>query len=159
MPMKIDGLENINTIFSVFHDGEINRCVKTNSHLEFDVHIQYLAERINPAFKKFSVVLEGVEELHFTTWPDDANAKPDVLADVGSIFTEELEILSGEIKNGAIEVACNQPLPNLGYCGGFLNIKAKSAFVSDEAGKEYSIEELCSLSTSYWNEWSNKNKA
>jgi hypothetical protein len=157
--MNIDGLENINTIFSIFHDGEIGRCVKTDSHLEFDVHIQYLAERINPTFRTFSVALDGVEALYFTTWPDDANAEPVVVADVESIFTKELEILSGEIENGAIKVACNQPLPGLGYCGGFLNLKAKSAFVKDEAGKEYSIEELCSLSESYWNEWSNKNKA
>ena len=157
--MNIEGLENINTMFSVFHDGEINRCVKTNSHLEFGVHIQYLAERINPEFRTFSVALEGVEGLYFTTWPDDANAEPDVIADVGSICTKELEILSGEIENGFIKVACNQPLPGLGYCGGFLHLKAKSAVVKDEAGKQYSIDELCSLSNGYWDEWASKNKA
>ena len=157
--MNTEGLENINTMFSVFHDGEIARCVKINSSLKFDVHIQYLAERINPAFRTFSIVLEGVEDLNFTTWPDDSDAEPDVITDVELIFTKELEILSGEIENESIKVACNQPLPGLGYCGGFLNLKANSAVVKDEARKEYSIEELCSLSKSYWDEWSKRNKA
>ena len=159
MPTRIEGLESLKTIFSVFHDGEISHCVKNNSNLEFDVHIQYLAERISPVYRTFSVVLENVEGLYFTTWPNDAEAEPDVIIDAESIFTKELEILGGEIGNDSIKVTCNQPLPGLGYCGGFLHLKAKSAVVKDESGKTYTIKELCSLSSAYWDEWASKNKA
>lgn len=157
--MKIEGLENITTMFSVFHDGGFANCVQHGQSLNFSVNIQYLADRINLSYRAFSVSLEAVEYLSFTTWPDDAAAKPDVVTDIELIFTPELEILSGEIENDSIKIACNQPLPGLGYCGGFLNLKAQCAVVKDEVGKEYSIEELCSLRDSYWNEWTGKNKA
>jgi hypothetical protein len=157
--MKIEGIENILTMFSVFHDGGISQCTKDNSTLQFNVEIQYLTERIDPSFKAFHIALYGVSDLSFTTWPDDAEAKPDTFTDIRTIFTPELEILSGEVENNLIKVACNQPLPNLGYCGGFLKLSATSAVVKDEAEKEYSIEELCSLSDGYWDEWANKNKA
>lgn len=159
MPMSIEGLDNIKTVFSVLHDGEICHSIEDGSKLELEVHIQYLAERVNREFRKFSVVLEDVENLGFTTWPDDAKADPDVLTDATLMFTNELEILSGEIENNEIKVACNQPLPGLGYCGGFLYFRAKSATVKDVSGKTYSIEELCSLSDSYWDDWANRNKA
>ena len=58
--MKIEGLENIMAMFSVFHDGGISNCVKRGQNLEFGVDIQYLAERINPSFRTFGVVLERV---------------------------------------------------------------------------------------------------
>lgn len=159
MPMKIEGLENINSMLSVFHDGEINHAVKSNSCLKFDVNIQYLAERINPEFLAFSVILEGIESLTFTTWPDEKDEEPEIFTDINSIFTKDLGILSGEIENESIKLACNQPIPGLGYCGGFLSLKANSAIVKDEAGKEYSIDELISLSSDYWDEWSKNKKA
>ncbi len=159
MPMKIEGIENILTMFSVFHDGDIRHCTKENSTLQFEVEIHYLTERINPSYRAFRVTLYGVNNLSFTTWPDDAEAKPDTFTDIGTIFTPKLEILSAEAENSSIKVACNQPLSKLGYCGGFLKLNVNSAVVSDEAGKEYSIEELCSLSSGYWDEWANKNKA
>jgi hypothetical protein len=118
MPVKIEGLENIITMFSVFHDGGFSNCVKQGQSLKFGVDIQYLAERVNPSYRTFSVVRQGVEALSFTTWPDDATAAPDVITDIESIFTPELEILSCELENDSIKVSCNQPLPGLGYCGG-----------------------------------------
>ncbi len=159
MPMKIEGLENILSMFSVFHDGDISHCIKENLILQFEVEIQYLTERINPSYRVFRIILYGVTNLSFTTWPDDAEAKPDTFTEISEIFTPELEILSAEVENNSIKVACNQPLPKLGYCGGFLKLNVNSAVVKDEAGKEYSIEELCSLSNGYWDEWANKNKA
>ncbi len=157
--MKIEGLENILTIFSVFHDGDISRAKKEITILQLDVEIEYLAERINPSFQNFYVTLYGVKDLSFTTWPDVAEAEPEIITDLSAIFTSGLEILSGEIENNSIKVACNQPLPELGYCGGFLKLYVSSAVVKDEAGKEYSIRQLCSLSKGYWDEWANRKKA
>ena len=126
-------------------------------HLE--VEIQYLAERINPSFTKFQVVVFGVDSIYFTTWPNDSKLEPQVIVDVDEIFKPELEILEGNILENKIQVVCNQSSPTFKYCGGELYFKAESALVTDEAGKSYSIEELSSLCKSYWDDWANKNKS
>lgn len=159
MSIKIEGLDNVSTMFSIFHDGSISHCKKEESILQFNAEVQYLAERINLSYGAFRVTLYGIEDLSFTTWPNDTKAEPDTLTDIDAIFTPELEILSSEVGIDSIKVACNQPLPNLGYCGGILKFSLNSAVVKDEAEKEYSIEELCSLSSDYWDEWANKNKS
>lgn len=38
------------------------------------------------------------------------------------------------------------------YCGGYFSFTAESAEVEDEAGKNYTIEELGNLSEAYWDE-------
>ena len=159
MPMKIEGSENIKDIFSIFHDGGI-----VNVHLEKDVlfmevEIQYLAELIYPNFRKFSVVLNCIENIRFSTWPGDLKSDPEVLTDIDTIFKPELEILEGNIKDGEMQIICNQHLPDFDYCGGELYFTASFAEVFDEAGKSYSINELDTLCKEYWDEWANRNKA
>jgi len=157
--MKIIGIENLNDVFSIFHDGGIAAHEVEGENLVLKIEIKYLAERININYRYFRLTLENVKELNFIPWLDDLDKKEMVIKDVEKIFTSELEILSAEIGGELIKVACNQPLPNLGYCGGFLNLKASAALVSDEGGKLYSLNELGALCTEYWDEWANKNKA
>ena len=57
MPMKIEGSENVCSVFSIFHDGSIVSCISGGGDLQFEVQIQYLAERVNPNFRKFNVRL------------------------------------------------------------------------------------------------------
>lgn len=121
-----------------------------------EVDIQYLAERINPNFRKFVVRLAGVENIRFSTWPSDLQAEPEVLTDISIIFKPELEILEGSIKEGQIQVVCNQHSPEFDYCGGELFLTATSAEVVDESGKNYSIDELDTLCKSYWDSWANR---
>lgn len=68
-------------------------------------------------------------------------------------------MLSAELEFGHIRVACNQTESNLGYCGGDLYFKVSSLEVRDESGTLYSFDEINSLCTEYWKEWSGKNKA
>jgi hypothetical protein len=157
--MKIDSLENINTMFSIFHDGEIVRCVTNNNELIMDVKIKYLAERINPKYESLYIVLENIEEISFTTWPNNAELEEEIITDVRKIFKPELVILSSDIIGNLISVACSQSSHEFEYCGGNLSLKAKSAKVKDESEKTYSLNELNTLSNEYWEEWSKKNKA
>ena len=106
--MKIKGSENIREIFSIFHDGGIVNCQIENDTLMMDVEIQYLAERINPSFRKFSITLAEVGSIRFLTWPNDLHSEPALMTDVKTIFKSDLEILEGNIKGREIQVICNQ---------------------------------------------------
>jgi len=157
--MKINGIGNISDIFSIFHDGGIVKCDREHDQLIIEVEIEYLAQRVNPEFTKFVVCLSGAENIQFSTWPSDLKSPPEVLVDESLIFEPELEILESNVKDGAIQVICNQHSHELDYCGGELSFIAKSAEVTDEAEKVYSLEELDTICKEYWDEWSNKNKA
>jgi len=159
MPMKIEGSANTSDVFSIFHDGGIVRCHEENGSLLLEVEIQYLAERIYPAFQKFAVLLEDVKDVYFSTWPSDLKSAPVVLKDIASIFKPELEILESNVKEGQIQVVCNQHSHEFDYCGGELYLSAASVEVTDEGGKSYSLDELDALCKGYWDEWANKNKA
>ena len=157
MPMKIEGSSNIEAIFSIFHDGVITSHVVKDGKLVLDIEIQYLAERISPGFTKFHVLLENVENIRFTTWPSNFKSDPELISDLNTIFAPELDILEGNTKENQIQVICNQSSSDYDYCGGELYFSAVAAIVSDENGKEYSIDELDVLCKGYWDEWaSNK---
>lgn len=155
--MKIKGSEKIRKIFSIFHDGGIVNCQIENDTLMMDVEIQYLAERINPSFRKFSIALTEVGSIRFLTWPNDLQSEPALMTDVKTIFKSDLEILEANIKGGEIQIVCNQCSPEFNYCGGELYFTAVSAEVMDEVGKSYSISELEALCKGYWDEWQNDN--
>lgn len=97
--------------------------------------------------------------MRFTTWPSDQKSEPTLVTDVSVIFKPELEILEGNLKDGLIQVVCNQASPDFDYCGGELYVQAGSAQFTDEGGRHYSIDELDSLCKGYWDEWSNKSRA
>jgi hypothetical protein len=156
--MKIEGSANICNVFSIFHDGGIVHCHEENGSLLLEIEIQYLAERISPAFRKFVVLLEHVKDVCFSTWPSDLKSEPEVLKDITSIFHPELEILEGNLREGKIQVVCNQHSPEFDYCGGELYFSAASAEVIDEGGKSYSLDELDALCKGYWDEWESRNK-
>ena len=159
MPMRIEGIESIRDIFSIFHDGSLLSCVDEGGELSLEVEIEYLAKRIDPNFKRFSVRLFEVSDINFSTWPSDLAAKPATLTKLVEIFAADLEVLEGNFKGDLIEVVCNQHSSEFGYCGGELRFRCRRATVTDEAGKEYSIEELGALSKGYWDEWSKRNQA
>lgn len=156
--MRIENLEKISDVFSIFHDGRIILCHLENSSLLMEIEIRYLAERIDPAFRKFTLRLYEVKNLYFSPWSDDRTSEPEVLREIDTIFQPELEILDANCEDGQIKVICNQHSLELDYFGGELCLSATSAEVLDEAGKSYSIEELDALCKDYWDEWANKHK-
>jgi hypothetical protein len=159
MPMKIEGPENIRDIFSIFHDGSITHSSLEADTLSFDVEIQYLAERVSRAFRKFHVRLLGVANIHFSTWPRDLKSEPAVLTDPQKIFEPDLEILEGSLNGKEVQVVCNQHASDFPYCGGELRLRGAAAEVTDEAGKSYSLDELTALCKGYWDDWAKRNQA
>jgi hypothetical protein len=137
-PKKIEESANVSDVYSIFHDGCIIRCHEENGSLLSEIEIQYLAERINPTFRKLAVHLEDVKDVCFSTWPNDLKSESEALKDIASIFKAELEILEGNYREDQIQVVCNQHSPKFDYCGGELFISAPSAEIADEGGISYS---------------------
>jgi hypothetical protein len=154
----IVGMEGVADVFSILHDGVIEQARSERSDLVLSVAIEYLARRVDPKMRTFTVRLRAVEALDFTTWPTDAAGVPVVIEDVASIFSPELDILSGEVADGRIHVACNQAEPGHGYCGGDLRFRAAAADVVDERGVGYSLERLAEIARGYWDEWSARHR-
>ena len=151
--MSIDGIENIKEVFCIFHDGVIVSGGLTGGEMRLEVRIQYLAGRVDPHYRKFQVVLKGVENVRFITWPNDTESQPRVLRNIGKIFEPDLDILNGSVKEDHVHVVCSQPSPTHDYCGGELCFIAGQSIVTDEAGKSYSMEELDALARDYWDDW------
>jgi hypothetical protein len=156
--IPIVGMEAVAQVFSIFHDGVIERAHGERSDLVLSVEIEYLAGRLAPPMRTFTVRLRAVEALDFTTWPNDATAAPVVLKDVDAIFSPELDILSGEVVDGRVHVSCNQAEPGYAYCGGDLRFRAAAAEVFDERGAAYSLERLAELARGYWDDWSARHR-
>lgn len=151
----ITGIDNIRQLFSVFHDGGIEAPHYLDGTLTFKVEISYLAQRINPKFRTFSVTLRGVETLSFSAWLDDpASGSVDPL----TALSQEPDILSASIESSVVEVVLNQSGVGAGYSGGSLFLTCQSASVLDESGRECTLDELWALSEAYWTEWSARAK-
>lgn len=152
------GPNEIAEVCGIFHDGWISEGTKTGGTADILVEIEYLAERIRPDFRRFTIRLEGVTELRFAPWTDEgAPLVPDI-TDFPEIARLELGLLSAETVNSIVRVACTQDRPGLGYSGGFLDMALEGCRVFDEAGREWTLDELRKLSDGYWSDWALRNK-
>ena len=154
----ITELNNIAAIFSVFHDGRITAYSRTGDTIRLTVEIKYLARRVKEDYNSFSLCLHEVTKLSFRTWPNIVGAQPVLIENGEPFLGTKMEILSGEVKDGSIQIACNQANSSLDFCGGELYLLCTGATVSDPSGKEYSLDELGKICQEYWDEWSNKSK-
>ena len=156
--MKIEKLEGIRNVFSIFHDGGISKARLESSDLFLEVEITYLAERISPGFSTFSLCLTHVENLIFTPWPNNTSLPSEKIIDPNKIFILDIEMLSAKINDKNIEIECVQHNQDFEFIGGVLSFSANSIDVQDESGRYYTVEELRQISEGYWNDWASKNK-
>ena len=154
----ITSSESIRDVFSIFHDGMIEKAEFSGGVIKLTIGITYLAERVQSGFGFFYVELYGFRNVEFHAWIGTLENEKVLITDPAVIFKLELEILSANLKGDCFEIICNIPsYLNSDYIGGELLFRANSAQVYDEAGKEYSISELTEICSGYWNEWKLKN--
>jgi len=151
----IVGAEDIARVFSIFHDGSI-ALISATPDLGLKVEIQYLAERIAPQFSGFMVVLHNPQSVAFSPWYRDTDQTNPDLSEYKAIFDLELGVLQAEAKAGLIEVVCDAYPTDSSFSGGLLRFRAESATVSDESGRDYTVEELAELASGYWSDWASK---
>ncbi|EKD26139.1 MAG: hypothetical protein ACD_79C01346G0001 [uncultured bacterium] len=154
----IKTLDDIRDIFNILHDGDIIDYEEKEKDLKLRVKISYLTERVREGYSYFTVTLFNYIKIQLETWPNQKGHEPEFYRDLNQIFQANLWILDAEIKEKSIVVSCSQADTAFDYCGGYLAFTSESAKVEDEAGKEYTIEELGNLSEAYWEEWENNNK-
>ncbi|WP_291116977.1 hypothetical protein [Flavobacterium sp. UBA6135] len=144
--------QDIRDIFSILHDGRITAWSGDKYSLTLTVDCEYLAERIDKSFDKFFVELTELDELFLLTWPNPFDLPVQTLSELNDIFKAELEILSADIKDGKVIIACNQHDTDFDYCGGNLIISCKTIKVFDQNRSELTIEEFDTICKSYWND-------
>ncbi len=147
---------NIRDIFSILHDGKISAWTGDKDLLTLTVDCQYLAERIDKSFDKFFVELTHVDKLFLSTWPNPFHLPVQTLIELTDIFKAEFEILSADIKDEKVIIACNQHDTKFDYCGGNLTISSKTIKVFDQNKRELTIDEFDIICKNYWEECSKK---
>jgi hypothetical protein len=148
--------EDIRDIFSILHDGTISAWTGDKDLLTLTVDCQYLAERIDKSFDRFYVELRQVDDLFLSTWPNPFDIPVQTLTELSNIFKAELELLSADIKDGKVVIACNQHDTDFDYCGGNLTISCKTINVFDQNKNELTIDQFDEICKCYWDEWSKK---
>ena len=123
--------EDIRDIFSILHDGGISEWTGDKNILTLTIECQYLAELIDKSFDRFYVELTHIDELFFSTWPNPFDLLEQTLTEPSDIFKAELEILSADIKNERVVIACNQHNKDFDYCGGNLTISCETIKIFD----------------------------
>lgn len=148
--------EAIRDIFSILHDGTISEWAGDNNLLTLTVRCPYLAERIDKSFGKFYVELIQVYKLRLVTWPNPFDLPVQTLTEPSDVFKAELEILSADIKDEKVVIACNQHDTDFDYCGGNLTMSCQAIKVFDQNKNELTIEQFDIICKSYWNELNKK---
>ena len=150
--------EDIAELFGIFHDGSIARGTRVGHATELVVEIEYLAERIRPSDRSFTIRMDDLEKLRFTPWADEGQPEIPAVTDFAEITRLDLGILSAEADGTRVKIACTQDRRHPDYCGGLLEMTVGECRVFDESGCEWSLEELRKLSDGYWSEWAARNK-
>lgn len=150
--------DEIAEVFGIFHDGSIAEVTEVGSSAELVVEIEYLAERISPTYREFTVRLDDIEQLSYKPWIDEAHGLFTDIIGFTETVSLDLEVLSAEVDGKKVRIACNQHRADLGYCGGFLELVARECTVFDESGREWTVGDLRKLSDDYWSDWALRNK-
>lgn len=118
-------LQDVSDIFSIFHDGTIYAWTGDTQLLTLIIDCQFLAECIDKSYTKFYVELTQVDELSLSTWPNPFDLPVQIFTDPSLVFKAELEILSADIMEEKVVVACSQHNLAFEYCGGNLQLLVK----------------------------------
>jgi hypothetical protein len=142
--------QEIEDIFSIFHDGGIESYSIISDAIHLKIGIQYLAHIINSEHKFINLSLLNVESLKFDAWSDE----PLILTNWNEILDLDIEIHSAEIDSSEqiiVHTRCNNSTDNL-FQGGKLIINCSDYKLTDEAEKNLTIDKLKDISRHYWNE-------
>lgn len=149
-------IEDIKNIFSILHDGTISAWNGDKELLILTVDCKYLAEKIDKSFHKFYIELFKVDKMQLETWSNLIDIPTIIKTDLTDIFKAKLEILSADIKDEKVVIACNQHDTSFDYCGGNLRISCQTIKVFDQNRNELTIDQFDKICNDYWDKWTKK---
>jgi hypothetical protein len=147
--------ENLETIFSILHDGTIESWSGDKLKLNLKVSCSYLAERINKSFEYFFIELQGISKIKFEAWVIQEESGQRILTEMRDIFSAELGILTAKKERDYVVVSCNQDDRKLDYCGGTLSLSCEGIKINDQDLNPLTIEFMKEISSNYWEKFGN----
>jgi hypothetical protein len=142
--------DKIANVFSCFHEGTIAGFIGEHKLLTLQIDCGYLAKKINRSFESFFIELSNVSQIELVPWSSPGDQPVRKIADLAKIFESGLEVVSAEIADGIVVIACMQLVRE--SIGVNLFIEAESVRVLDQKKDEISIGDLQKWSRSYWEE-------
>jgi|APTNR8051073442_1049403.scaffolds.fasta_scaffold03514_4 hypothetical protein len=152
------GSDEIAEVFGLFHDGWISNGTFMGGNAEIVVEIEYLAERVRPTYRRFTIHLEDVDAIRFSPWIEVGSPSVPCISNFSEIVGLQLGLLSAEAADSIVRVACTQDQRDRGFSGGVLEIAAAKCRIFDEGGEEWTLTGLGGLAEGYWEEWAAPNK-
>ncbi|WP_215226681.1 hypothetical protein [Echinicola shivajiensis] len=143
-------LNDIQDIFSIFHDGEIVDCKGDFNKLTLTIQCNYLAELINPDFENFYLNLSEINKLDFDPWMNPIGLEKTDFDSYEDYLKVDLKIISAEIKDDSIIETCNQHDADLDFCGGNLMVSVKDFNLYDHNMTPMTIDQLALICRKYW---------
>jgi len=154
--MAGEPLEGMAQLFSVLHDGSIERAELEGDTLTLEVAIGYLAQRLSPPSAGFVVTLRGVSALTYSPWADPARAPWEERVGPAAVCAG-FDILEGGVRDGTLVVTLLRQGKITEDAGGELSFSAEGLTVHDSGGRAYTVAQLAELARGYWDAWSAKN--
>jgi hypothetical protein len=147
----MNGQKDIETVFSLMHDGVILGARYADQELNLKVEIPYLADIIDPGYSHFYMTLGQCRLVVFKPW----NAKVESLTDPKIIFSQPMNILEARPVGRCVEIGCSLLERKDSYKGGVLLIEAGSIQVFDEDFVRFSTDDIKAVARRYWKNFAN----
>jgi len=109
--------QNIAKIFSNLHDGVIEGWSGNSERLTLRVGCRYLAELMDKSFSYFFIEVIGISRIEFAVWADTHARSSKNFTELHDIFGADLEILSADIKDDSVLIACMHTIRHLIIAG------------------------------------------
>jgi len=152
--MKNEAVEQLESLFTMLHDGSIASATQQEGDLILTIDCQYLAELIDPGFERFVVRLNGLEWFAFDPWTDPG-ATPVAITALDRIIDADLEILSAESTGDTALITCKCWNADE-FKGGHLSIRCADVALYDQNGAPLSLETLRQYCRQYWERFDTK---
>ncbi|NOU96218.1 hypothetical protein GC093_23760 [Paenibacillus sp. LMG 31456] len=143
-------LENLELLFSIFHDGGVEDIRGTVDGIECTIDIMYLAELIKPQFRGIIVKLIYPAEMFL----EDVDTS-EIIRDFKELNKLDIEILKTHISEENVKVFCSI---NGGQSFGYLNVKASEIYIYDPERNPISLEGLKEICNHYWDDFSKRSR-
>jgi hypothetical protein len=143
-------LENIHNIFSIFHDGYIEKASGNMQELTLQVSCLYLAERIDFAFEYFYIELCDISTLSLHVF---SNETPKILTDIKAIFETEWDIVDTKIEHNNVVIFLEQYNKN---SPAILTLNCADIKVFDHKKNAITLDNLIHICKVYWDDFGKK---
>jgi hypothetical protein len=146
-------MESCPAIWNVLHDAiVVDLEGQLPGSVRLEIECDYLRDRIDHPGNRFYITLSSCTKFTYRPWAEDAP----VIHDFKTLSGRRLWILSADIAGGFCRVHCKEHIPN--GSGGSLEIAARSATLTLDGGKPFTVSELETAAEEYWAEWQASSK-